>query len=311
MTQSSTPSTPPAPQPPQPQRSIRSQPNRLHSFLVVVFRLLLLGVGGGLAALVGIAVAQFWPSRPTQDPPLVEKARQSVQSMVEQVQQLPQRWNSSPSPEAVSPSPSPTAASPSASPTPAPVSDTERQQLQTELTQLQAELQTLTQKTAQPLEDRVQALQQRIQAIQERLSSFTATAAAPAGSPTLVAPAATVTSGNQLMVTLPSDALFEADQTTLRAGTEQILNAILTDLQRYPDATIQVAAHTDRQGDAERDRLRSYEQATLVKQYLASKLGDSYHWITVGYGHSRPLADDSSPINRQRNRRVEIVIDPQ
>lgn len=321
MTQSSTPSTPPTPTK---SRQRRSAASGLHALLVLIFRLLLLGVGGSLAALAGIAIAQFYPARQTSEPPLVEKVMQGSQSVMTQIRQLPERWSGQPaSKESPSPSaapntpnstsqalPSPDANSPNAGNPNASSPDAnsaERQQLQNELTQLQAELQTLTQKSSEPLEERVQAIQKRIQTIQERLNAFTAPK--PPQETILVAPA-TSTAGNQLMVTLPSDALFGSDQQGLRSGSEGILNTIVADLQRYPKATIQVAAHTDNQGSAQSDRLRSYEQATAIKQYLSSKLGNDYRWITVGYGHSRPLADDSSPTNRQRNRRIEIVIQP-
>lgn len=279
------------------------------AFFTLIFRLLLLGVGGSLAAAVGIAIAQLYPNQ-SQEIPLVAKLIQSSESVVDGIKQMPQTWNrqpEGPSSPQVQASPSAPTVPPSA--TVAPISDGERQQLQTELTQLQAELQTLTSQSKEPLADRVQEIQKRIQAIQERLSSFTASANNPK---TFVAPATSSTvKGERLMVTLPSDALFGVDQTTLQAETEAILNTILTDLQRYPKAAIQVGAHTDNQGSAETDRSRSLEQAKAVQQYLSTQLDKQVHWVTVGYGHDRPLVPEDSPENRQRNRRIEIVIDPE
>jgi OmpA-OmpF porin, OOP family len=315
MTKSTTPQTPAAPKQPAP----KAASGRSWAFLVFIFRLLLLGVGGGLAALIGVAIAQFFPAPPTQEPPFAEKVVQGSQSLLTQLKQLPQTWSHPQSPASPSPASSPNtpaASSPqAASPAPqsSPLSDAERQQLQNELTQLQTQLQTLTENSTEPLKDRVAAIQSRIQAIQQRLSSFTAApgAATQNGAPLVAPAAASLLSGdNQLMVTLPSDALFGDDQRTLRPGTEPILDTITADLQRYPGATIQVGAHSDNQGSADSDRTRTFEQAKAIEQYLAGKLGNKYHWITVGYGHSRPVADSSSPINRQRNRRIEIAISP-
>ncbi len=270
------------------------------AFLTLLFRLLLLGVGGSLAAAVGIAVAQLYSGQ-IQEPPLAEKLLQSTQSLIGSIKQLPNDWQGQPET-----APSPSASSISAAPSEAtPLSATERQQLQTELTQLQAELQTLTSNSAEPLADRVQPIQQRIQAIQSRLSTFTS---APATSETFIAP--TSSNNHQLMVTLPSDALFGTGQTSLKPGTEAIFNSILTDLQRYPGATIQVGGHTDNQGDSTADRQRSTEQAKAVQQFLATRLGEDIHWVTVGYGANRPLAANDTPTNQQRNRRIEIVIEP-
>lgn len=302
MTKSTTPS-------PALSKSSASQPGSFswgRAILTLIFRLLLLGVGGSLAAAVGVAVAQLYPAQ-TQEPPLVEKLRQGSESVLDSVKQLPTTWNGEDR-ETDAPKASPATPSPQPMPTSA-LPDSERQQLQAELTQLQAELQTLTSNSTEPLADRVQELQKRIQTIQAKLSSFTAS---PMPNQTFVAPATSRSAnGERLMVTLPSDALFEGEQTTLRPGTEAILNSILTDLQRYPQAAIQVGAHVDNQGSDETDRARSLEQAKAVQQYLSTQLGEDIHWVTVGYGHNQPLASEDSPENRQRNRRIEIVIDPQ
>jgi OOP family OmpA-OmpF porin len=305
MTKSSMTPTPDLPR----QQIPRPSTNRGWFLLVLIFRLLLLGVGGSLAAVVGIAIAQLLPGQ-LQEPPLVEKAIQGSQSLLTELKQLPETWSGK-TPKAVAPSATPSPQTVQSSP----VSETERQQLQNELTQLQAELQTLTESSTKPMETRIQPIQKRIQTIQQRLNAFTAAPGASASQTTepVVAPATTSTlSGQtQLMVTLPSDALFSTDQKTLRPETKAILDSITGDLKQYSGATIRVGAHTDQQGSVEGDRVLSFEQAKTVEQYLSSKLGDDFHWTVVGYGHNQPLANDSAPVNRQRNRRIEIVIDPQ
>jgi outer membrane protein OmpA-like peptidoglycan-associated protein len=85
----------------------------------------------------------------------------------------------------------------------------------------------------------------------------------------------------------------------------------LIDLQRYPGAAIQVSAHTDRQDTDTNAQHRSLEQAKAVQQYLSTQLDSNVHWVTIGYGHSRPLVASDSLENRQRNRRIEILIKPE
>ncbi|MCU0525697.1 MAG: OmpA family protein [Elainella sp. Prado103] len=276
------------------------------AFWTLIFRLLLLGIGGSLAASVGIAAAHIYPAR-LQEPPFAEKLIQTTRSL----------WRGGGIPGAQPPAANPSPLAP-ASPPPASPDLTsglpaqERQQLQTELTQLQAELQTLTSQSSEPLADRVAELQKRIQSIQAKLGTaspgFVDSTETGNSTQTFVAPAQS--NGDRLLVTLPSDALFDPDQTTLRSGTEAIFASILMDLQRYPDATIRIAGHTDNQNSADRDRQRSLEQAKAVQQYLSGQLGESIHWVTVGYGQHRPLATNDSPENQQRNRRIEIVIEP-
>ena len=114
MTPSSTPqpSAPPKRQPSQPSRG------RGWGFLVLIFRLLLLGVGGSFAALAGIAIAQFHPAPQTQDPPWVEKVVRGSRSVWAELEQIPTILglappSASPSPSA---SPLPAGSSPAASP---------------------------------------------------------------------------------------------------------------------------------------------------------------------------------------------------
>lgn len=275
-------------------------------YLTLTFRLILLGIGGSVATAVGIAAAQLYPAQ-TQEPPSVERLLQQAQSLLK-VESL-DRWNLFSSDNVFSPdtvpSPEPSAPTvPAPAATAASLTDSERQQLQAELTQLQAELQTLTSQSTEPLAERVEEIQKRIQSIQQNLSRF-------ADSPLFERPMMVASAGSPLMVTLPSDTLFATAQATLTPETKAILNSILTDLQGYPGAGIQVSAHTDQQGTDETDRHRSLEQAKAVQQYLSTQVGEGIHWVTVGYGHSRPIALDDSPENRQRNRRIEITINPE
>ncbi|NJN85405.1 MAG: hypothetical protein HC881_02650 [Leptolyngbyaceae cyanobacterium SL_7_1] len=85
MTDSSTPVSQPAPRSPVPP----PKPNPVRSFLVLVFRLLLLGVGSGVAWVAGMAIAQVYPAQ-IDDPPLVEKMLRYSQALADWGRQFPQ-----------------------------------------------------------------------------------------------------------------------------------------------------------------------------------------------------------------------------
>lgn len=331
----------------------------MHSLLVWVFRLLLLGVGGSLAGLLGMAIAQFFPAQ-TQEPPLLEIILRRSSALMGGIRQpdrdsevnsaRPELPPLAQSPAALTPTTSPTSTA-TASPSPTVnLSETERENLQAELTALQAELTSLGDRAAElegqigsttpnatTLEARLQTLEQQIDpnAIpsEDLASGAPDTAGAsdaagapdaagasgaiafpsPAATPISVAPlttASTLSQSDTLMVTLPSDALFGTNQTGLRPQTQAILDSIATDLQRYEGASIRIAAHTDRQIPAARARTISFEQAKAVEQYLSTLLGDDYHWLVIGYGSNRPLVSGDSATSNERNRRVEITIDP-
>ncbi|NJM98718.1 MAG: hypothetical protein HC800_17575 [Phormidesmis sp. RL_2_1] len=91
----------------------------------------------------------------------------------------------------------------------------------------------------------------------------------------------------------------------------------------YPQATIVIRAYSDDQGDAIAAREYTLAQANALSHYLQSALPQEYRWITVGGGQSQPVAPPNSAtdsaadsaaaddiaINRQRNRRLEILVD--
>ncbi|HEY9664501.1 MAG TPA: hypothetical protein V6C65_39155, partial [Allocoleopsis sp.] len=248
----------------------RSSWNWGRALLVLIFRLLLLGVSGSLAALLGIAIAQLYPGKITE-PPLAEKLLQGSQALTDNFKQVTQSQSSPGTAPGGDSGAAPTDATPS---NPAPIttlppavpsaqsaspslSDADRQQAQTELTQLQGELQKLNDR-ATALAGRVggagatTSLEEQLQTIQHQLDpnapAPTVSSTQPQNQSVLAPTTSTLAENGQLMVTLPSDALFVENQTTLRPETSVLLDTIVTDLRNYPGATIQVAGHTDSQG---------------------------------------------------------------
>lgn len=65
-------------------QSARRSPGAGRSFLVLIFRLLLLAVGGSFAGLLGIAVAQFYPAQ-IQETPMLEKILQRSEVLIRDI----------------------------------------------------------------------------------------------------------------------------------------------------------------------------------------------------------------------------------
>ncbi len=108
---------------------------------------------------------------------------------------------------------------------------------------------------------------------------------------------------NALRITLPSDVLFEDRSSALVSGNQPIFDNVVQEIQRYPGATVQVAAYSDRAATVARNRQTAFEQAQVVQQSLASDLAeDLYHWVTIGYGKdvqsSDSVASESSSSNQ-------------
>lgn len=279
--------------------------------LSLIFRLLLLGVGSGFAWVLGMAIAQIYPSRATQMP-IAERLLRVTQNLTS-------------SPKRAPATPIPPLPAPTATPTPqSKVNPAQRQKLQGDLRKLQGELNALIGRTA-ALESQLgssrptETLEKRLELMSQELAATpteaTSPLALPARSPldTNAQPQNTrnpVFAGDGLMVTLPSDVLFDTGSISLRAGSSAILDNLVAELRSYDGATVRVAGHTDDAGEEADNRNVSFARAQAVVQYLSGVLGQKYHWVAIGYGESRPSVDNSSEINRQRNRRIEVGISP-
>ncbi len=290
MTQSSTQKIPD----PQPQDSL------LVVVLTLMFRLLLLGVSASVAWTLGMAIAQFYP-HPNPEIPLTERL-----------------WRRQPTPtlpETTLPPSSP-ASTPSVQ---IPLTNQQQQNATLQLQQLQQQLNTLIGQTA-ALELKLgisrpaERIEQRLQRIEQQLSETVAPSTSPpvkTVSPSGSTSTAVQARNNDLVVTLPSDVLFGNDSSSLRPGASVILDNLVADIERYPQATIRVAGHTDNQGSVQNNLALSLQQAEAVVQYLSTAVGSSnYHWIAFGYGLGRPTIENDSPLNQQLNRRIEVVINP-
>ncbi len=277
--------------------------------LSLIFRLLLLGVGSGFAWVLGMTIAQIYPSNSIQMP-IAERLLRLTQNLTPSPQRAPAR-------------PIPALPAPTVTPSPqSKVNPALREKLQGDLRQLQGELNALIGRTA-ALESQLGS-SRPTETLEKRLQLMSRELAAPeaAASPTPVLPASSsqslnpetvnnsVFGGDGLMVTLPSDVLFDTGSISLRAGTSAILDNLVADLGRYQGATVRVAGHTDDRGEVVENRNVSLARAQAVVQYLSGAIGQKYHWVSIGYGESRPLVDNSSDINRQRNRRIEVAISP-
>ncbi len=102
---------------------------------------------------------------------------------------------------------------------------------------------------------------------------------------------------------------FAADSAVLMPAEQDKLARIAEILKRYPDRDILVAGHTAGAGYAEgRQKLSEDRAREVVERLIALGARTPEHIGAIGYGDTRPIADDSTEAGRARNRRVEITI---
>jgi outer membrane protein OmpA-like peptidoglycan-associated protein len=105
-----------------------------------------------------------------------------------------------------------------------------------------------------------------------------------------------------------ADILFDFDKATLRRNVEFNLVKIATILNQFAEMKILIEGHTDSIGTEEYNLDLSKRRAQAVYEFLASQDVDPSRMSWDGYGESRPVADNSTDEGRQRNRRVDLVI---
>jgi len=114
-------------------------------------------------------------------------------------------------------------------------------------------------------------------------------------------------SARGMIVSLP-DILFDTNEATLKNEARVVIAKLAGILLILPELNLRVEGHTDSTGSAEYNQGLSERRAISVRDFLAQQGIDGQRMVAVGYGLTRPVADNQTREGRAKNRRVEIVI---
>jgi OmpA-OmpF porin, OOP family len=101
---------------------------------------------------------------------------------------------------------------------------------------------------------------------------------------------------------------FEFDSDRLTPEARTILNEVAETLKAYPNLDVELEGHTDWIGTDAYNQGLSERRANSVKVYLTSRGVTARRMTPVGYGESRPIADNNTDAGREENRRVELKV---
>ena len=79
-------------------------------------------------------------------------------------------------------------------------------------------------------------------------------------------------------------------------------------IKHHPNATFEVAGHTDANASEAYNLDLSQRRAGNVRSYLVQQGVNAGSMSAVGYGESQPVADNATAAGRAQNRRVELRI---
>ena len=116
--------------------------------------------------------------------------------------------------------------------------------------------------------------------------------------------------GDNITLNMPGNVTFATNSSDLSPAFFDVLNSVGKVLEEYEQTVIEVAGHTDSTGSEAHNQGLSERRAGSVATYLSGQGVMQQRLITVGMGELRPVADNSSAVGRQANRRVEITMVP-
>ena len=136
--------------------------------------------------------------------------------------------------------------------------------------------------------------------------------------PVYVAPAAAAPAPAPVLIIVPVvrtqqycsilDMQFEINKSTVQRDAEEKLDVLVTFMRKYPDTTAVIEGHTDEVG-ASADNMRlSQSRADSMVNYLAGHGIARSRLQAVGYGETRPIADNSTEIGKRLNRRINALV---
>ena len=105
-----------------------------------------------------------------------------------------------------------------------------------------------------------------------------------------------------------SDILFDIGKATLKGDLKTSLARIAGILIIYRDANVIIEGHTDNVGGEAYNQKLSEERASNVMKFLIDQGVEAGRLTAVGHGFHRPVADNDTREGRQKNRRVDLVI---
>ncbi len=105
-----------------------------------------------------------------------------------------------------------------------------------------------------------------------------------------------------------SDVLFDTGSATLKPGAREKLAKISGILLAHPGLTLQIEGHTDSVGSDDFNQQLSERRAGSVLDFLAEQGVSGSAMTAHGFGKTQPVASNDTAEGRQRNRRVELVV---
>ncbi len=102
--------------------------------------------------------------------------------------------------------------------------------------------------------------------------------------------------------------LFATASAAIHPASYALMDKLAAAAKLCPAAQIEIGGHTDSAGALDSNMKLSQARAESVRAYLANKGISANQLTAVGYGPTKPIADNRTPAGMQKNRRTEFIV---
>ena len=101
---------------------------------------------------------------------------------------------------------------------------------------------------------------------------------------------------------------FESGRATIDPDSAGLLDRLIETALRCPSANIEIAGHTDADGEDGFNQALSEKRAQAVTDFLVKAGLPAERFTAMGYGSTQPVASNDTDEGKAQNRRIEFVV---
>jgi OmpA-OmpF porin, OOP family len=101
---------------------------------------------------------------------------------------------------------------------------------------------------------------------------------------------------------------FESGRATIDSDSSGLLDRLIETALRCPTANVEVAGHTDADGEDAANQTLSEKRAQAVADYLVKAGMPASRLTAIGYGSSQPVATNDTDEGKAKNRRIDFLV---
>lgn len=101
---------------------------------------------------------------------------------------------------------------------------------------------------------------------------------------------------------------FQAASAAIDPDSAGLLDRLIETAQRCPNASIEIAGHTDADGAEDFNQALSEKRAQAVADYLIKAGLPAERFTASGYGASQPVAGNDTDEGKAQNRRIDFLV---